>query len=57
MMEKSDVSEAHHHVVTVAGFNDIVVTDRTARLSYISYTRSMSSLNVVAKRKEGIGTK
>ena len=56
-MEQADAGEGHYHVVFIAGCDDIVVTDGTARLCDILNAALVSALNVVAEGEEGVGTK
>ena len=52
VVEKSDSRECHCDAVLVAGVDNIIVTDRTAGLSYVFYTASVRSFNVVAEGEE-----
>lgn len=53
-MEQSDACEAHGNVILVAGLDDIIIPDGTARLCDISHTASVCSLHIVAKWEECI---
>ena len=57
MVEQTHSVEDHGDAVTVAGFDDVVVTDRAARFSDIADAALMGTFDIVAKREEGIGTK
>ena len=41
VMEQSDTCKAHGHTVFIASFNDLVISDRTARLSHIFHAALM----------------
>ena len=56
VMEQADTGECQYHVVFVAGCDDILITDGTARLCDILNAALVSALNVVAEGEEGIGT-
>ena len=47
-MEQPDSCERHHHIVFIAGFDNVIITDGTAWLCHIFYTALMGSLDVVA---------
>ena len=53
-MEQTNSGECHCNSVFVAGFNDVVVADRTAGLCNKSDTATVSALNVVSEREERV---
>ena len=55
-MEQADSGECQYHVVFIAGFDHIVVTDRAARFCDILYTGAVCSFDVVTEWEEGIRT-
>ena len=52
MMEQSHLCEYHCHIILVAGFDYVIVTNRSARLRDIANTASSCALDVVAEREE-----
>ena len=52
MVEQADAGEGHCHIVLVAGLNDIVVSDGTARLSDVLNAAAVRPFDVVAKGKK-----
>ena len=56
-MEQTDAVEDHGHAVSVAGFDDIVITDGAARFRDIADAALVGSFNVVAEREERVGAK
>ena len=56
MMEKAKPVKRHDHVILVAGHNDVVVANRSARLGNVLHAAFVGSLDVVAKGEEGVGT-
>ena len=57
MMEQTDSGKCHCHIVFVAGLDNVIVTDGTARLCNICNAASMCALDVISKWEERIGTK
>ena len=57
MVEQADPCKAHHHIVAVAGLNDIVISDTAAGLRDILHAAAERSLNVVSEGEECVGTK
>ncbi len=55
MMEKTDTGEAHDHIMAVAGFDDVVISDAAAGLRYIFNAAAESSFDVVTEGEEGVG--
>ena len=55
-MEQTDAVEDHGHAVSVAGVDDVVIADGTARFSDIADAALVGSFNVVAEREESVGT-
>ena len=53
-MEQSDAVADHCNAVLIAGFNDIVISDGTARLSDIAYTALVGAFDIVTEREECI---
>ena len=47
----------HRHIVFITGLNDIVIADRATGLGDVGYATLVSTLDVIAKREEGIGAK
>ena len=56
-MEQSYACKCHYHAELVASLDNIIVTNRTARLSHIGYTALSCSLYVVSKGEESVGAK
>lgn len=56
VMEQADSGECQYHVVFIAGFDHIVVTDRAARFCDVLYTGAVCSFDVVTEWEEGIRT-
>ncbi len=56
-MEKSDSCKCHHHSILIAGIDNCVITDRSARLCNIFHATLMCTLNIITEREECIGTK
>src|SRR5574344_1017728 len=56
-MEQAQTGKGHSDTIFVAGFNNIVIANRTACLSNILYAAAMSAFNIVAKGEEGITAK
>ena len=54
VMEQSDTCKAHGHTVFIASFNDLVISDRTARLSHIFHAALMGSLDIIPEWEESI---
>ena len=54
MVEETHTRKCHCNTVLVAGFNNIVVTDRAAGLCNKGYAASLCSVDVVAEGEEGI---
>lgn len=54
MVEKSETCKAHDHAVLVGCLDDLVITDRTARLSNILNAALSCALDVIAEWEEGI---
>ena len=54
MVEKTHAGEAHYHAVIVAGFDDVIVSDRAAGFSDISYAALGCSFNVITEGEECI---
>ena len=54
VMEQSDTCKAHSHTVFIASFNDLVISDRTARLSHIFHAALMGSLDIIPEWEESI---
>ena len=52
VMEQTDTCKAHCHIVFVAGINDMIITNGSARLSHIFYAALVCTLNIVAKWEE-----
>ena len=57
MVEQTDSCKRHYHVVFVAGCDDILITNRSARLCDVLNTTLMRTLDVVAEGEECIGSK
>ena len=57
VMEQSNSCKCHGNTIFVTGINDMIITDRAARLSNVAYSASVSTFYVVAEREECIGTK
>ena len=55
MVEKSHACHGHDHVVSVAGFYDIIVPDGTARLSHIGDAALGSPFDIISEWEESIG--
>ena len=56
-MEQTDAGECHYHVVLIAGFDHMIVTDGSARLCDIFYAALVCALDVVAEGEERIRSK
>ena len=56
-MEQAQAVKRHHNAVTVACFNDVIVTNGAARLYNRAHTAAARALNVVSEREEGIRAK
>ena len=54
MMEQADSRKRHHHIIAVRSSDNVIVTNRTARLCYNRYAGLPCTLNVVTERKERI---
>ena len=54
VMEQPDSGEAHHDAVFIAGLDDIVVTDGSARLCDVADAAAVSTLYIVTKGEECI---
>lgn len=56
MMEQTHVSKRHRDTVFVAGFDNMIVTNAAAGLSYISYSALVGTLYIVAEGEERVRT-
>ena len=56
MMEQADSRKRHCNAVLIAGFNYIVVTDRTAGLCDKLNAALVCALDVIAEREECVRT-
>ena len=54
MMEKSDLGEGHHHAILIAGGDDVIITDGTARFSNIGDTGTVGPFDVVTEGEESV---
>ena len=54
MVEKSDSRKCHCHIVLVAGHDNMIVTDRSARLRDILNAALLGPLDIVTEREESI---
>ena len=54
VVEQTDASEAHDHVILVASSDDMIVAYRPTRLCYIFHTALVCALNIVSKWEECI---
>ena len=55
-MEKSHARKAHKHIVFIAGFYYIVISNRSARLRNKAHAALMRSLDIVSEWEEGIAS-
>ena len=55
MMEQSDMGKGHSNIVLIGSFDNIIITNGTARLGNIAYTALVSTLYIVTKWEECIG--
>ena len=53
-MEQTDSRKAHHHTILVAGLNDIVIANGSARLGNVFHTALMGTLDIVPEWEESI---
>ena len=56
VVEQTNAGERQDHVVFVAGLDDVVVADGTARLRNILHAAAVRALDVVAEREKGVRT-
>ena len=56
-MEQAQSGKCHSHLILVACLNDIVISDRSARLCHVFYAALMGALNIVSKWEEGVRAK
>ena len=56
VMEQTDTSKCHYHVVFITAFDHQIIADRSARLCNVGNTALMRALNVICKREECIGS-
>ena len=54
MVEETYSGEAHHHVVLITCFDDMIVSHRAARFRDVADAGLMGTFDVVAKREEGV---
>lgn len=55
VMEQADMGHRHGHIVFVAGGNDIIIADGAACLGDVAHAALAGTLDIVAKREEGVG--
>lgn len=55
VVEQTNTGKCHGNSVFIAGFNNIVIPHRTARLGNIFDTALVGTLNIVAKWEECVG--
>ena len=53
-MEQAQAGECHCNTVLVAGFDNIIITDRAASLCNILHATAMRTLNIIAEREESV---
>ena len=56
-MEQSHACKCHCHAESVAGFNDIIVTNGAAGFCNIAYAALCRTFNIITEGEEGIGAK
>ena len=55
-MEQAQTGKGHSDAIFVAGFDNIVIANRTACLSNILYAAAMSAFNIVTEGEESVAT-
>ena len=56
-MEKSHARKGHDHIVFIASFDNVVVSDGSAGLGNVGHAALMSALDVVTEGEESVRTK